>query len=522
MTAWSETPFGPPELEHARSSAIELIDGPNEGDVRWRVRRLAEAAEALVELDPNPALAVTASDVATELARDDPKGAGLVGAARASHLARRAAGDTAGAAAALGRLRETAEASGDVDGMYDATWLEFLTAVTDGDRFGVRRSLGALRSFATAGTSHRAVALHRSARCLAGAIADETAPADRWPDGTAYADDHRLRPVLAAWTAIQQRRPEDARFALDRTMEAGVLDLVPASVRPTALMVLGSVCAVVRSSEHVSTLLEALEPHGGTFIATGPQPVRWSGSVDLVVAELAMSVGDRVLANDRLDAARSACQHLRAGSMSARLRRAASATSATSDGTPSNTPDAVSAMPRHRAVTIRRNGSMWRFSRGSVDVMVRHRKGLEQLRVLLAEPGREHHCVDLVRPGAVRESGIEVLDERARDAYRARYEELTATIDEAATWNDSEREFLAREELSALAHELARGLGVGGRTRTTGSTVERARVNVTRTVRGAIARLSEHDPVFGSHLERSVRTGIYCVYEPDGSYEIDC
>ena len=49
----------------------------------------------------------------------------------------------------------------------------------------------------------------------------------------------------------------------------------------------------------------------------------------------------------------------------------------------------------------------------------------------------------------------------------------------------------------------------------TGSTVEQARTSVTRTLRYAIARLTEHLPEVGRHLSGTVRTGTWCRYQPD-------
>jgi len=44
---------------------------------------------------------------------------------------------------------------------------------------------------------------------------------------------------------------------------------------------------------------------------------------------------------------------------------------------------------------------------------------------------------------------------------------------------------------------------------------ERARVNVTKALRGAIRRIAQHDPDLGDHLRRRVRTGASCSYQPD-------
>jgi hypothetical protein len=38
---------------------------------------------------------------------------------------------------------------------------------------------------------------------------------------------------------------------------------------------------------------------------------------------------------------------------------------------------------------------------------------------------------------------------------------------------------------------------------------------VTKAIRATIKRVSEHDPILGRELEATVRTGTFCIYEPD-------
>jgi hypothetical protein len=73
----------------------------------------------------------------------------------------------------------------------------------------------------------------------------------------------------------------------------------------------------------------------------------------------------------------------------------------------------------------------------------------------------------------------------------------------------------ARVELESLTRELSRAVGLGGRTRRAGSAAERARVTAQRRVREAIRRIGELDPDLARHLERTIRTGTFCAYEPN-------
>ncbi len=69
-------------------------------------------------------------------------------------------------------------------------------------------------------------------------------------------------------------------------------------------------------------------------------------------------------------------------------------------------------------------------------------------------------------------------------------------------------------ELDQLVAQLAQAFGLGGRNRVAASAAERARLNVTRALRAALARLDEAVPGAGAALDRRVRTGLYCAYEP--------
>src|SRR6202022_2751187 len=66
----------------------------------------------------------------------------------------------------------------------------------------------------------------------------------------------------------------------------------------------------------------------------------------------------------------------------------------------------------------------------------------------------------------------------------------------------------------ALIAELKRATGLGGRPRRSGSPAEKARLNVTRTIRHAIIDLSTKVPERAAHVDGSIVTGVSCCYEP--------
>ena len=111
-------------------------------------------------------------------------------------------------------------------------------------------------------------------------------------------------------------------------------------------------------------------------------------------------------------------------------------------------------------------------------------------------------------------SAADVLDRQARAAYRQRLADLDEELAEAQEWHDTERASRLRAEQDFLVRELAAATGLGGRPRRLGSESERARLNVTRAIRGAISRIRDRDPGAAAHLDQAVRTGPRCAYSP--------
>jgi hypothetical protein len=190
-----------------------------------------------------------------------------------------------------------------------------------------------------------------------------------------------------------------------------------------------------------------------------------------------------------------------------------------------------------RAV-FRREGEYWTVAYGGSVVRLRDTKGLRHLARLLTDPAREVLAVELeaaeCRPAGTVVGGsrgragageLEVrpdlgdagtlLDATAKAAYKARLGELRAELEEARSGNDPVRASRARAELDFLAAELARAVGLGGRDRRAASHAERARLNVTRAIRAAMANLARAHPSLGEHLSSTIRTGRYCSYTPD-------
>ena len=185
---------------------------------------------------------------------------------------------------------------------------------------------------------------------------------------------------------------------------------------------------------------------------------------------------------------------------------------------------------------FQREGEYWFIAYEADTFRLKDTKGLRYLHTLLGNPGREILALHLVQhdeggfaptsnaPRLQREDGLrlfmpgdegEVIDRSARVAYEGRVRDLADEVEDAEASSDTERAALLREELDFIVEHLATATGLGGATRRTVSPAERARQSVTKAIKSAAARIDEYSLGLGRHLASTVRTGTYCIYQPD-------
>jgi hypothetical protein len=171
-----------------------------------------------------------------------------------------------------------------------------------------------------------------------------------------------------------------------------------------------------------------------------------------------------------------------------------------------------------RRAMLRPENGTWHIEFDGTELHVPDRKGLWHLRWLLARPHQPVPALSLMGawsdepiPGA--DTGP-VLDREALRQYRQRLADLDDELDALAARGDVRRLKERSAERDALVAELKRATGLGGRPRRSGSPAEKARVNVTRTIRHAIADLAARAPQLATHLDESITTGVSCCYEP--------
>jgi len=242
---------------------------------------------------------------------------------------------------------------------------------------------------------------------------------------------------------------------------------------------------------------------------------RWAGLAaerlgDLTAAEahLAMAVerNDRAGARRHAEASRNELARVRA----AREGEG----KATRSSPPSAAPSAE----------LAREAEIWRSEFEGRRSHVPDARGLHYLAKLLAQPHVEHHVLDLAglagAEGLRDQDGAEVLDARAKTELRERVRDLRETVDEAEADADLGRATRARAELEAIEDELARSLGLGGRSRRSPNASSRARVAVTLAIKRAIKAIEAVDAPMAQHLDRSIVTGTRCSYRPEIRAEV--
>ena len=329
---------------------------------------------------------------------------------------------------------------------------------------------------------------------------------------------------------------DGARTAVDQCVEAALAAALD-SEWPAMMMQLAEVIVAVGGHPAAEAVHRAIEPYGHVWVVEGiGAAIR--GPLDRVLGSLVALLGDREAAEARFAAAHEAATRAGATLLAAvvdhdagralgdraRLEQAAAVWRrvgatyrlAEIDEVTGST-CVAQPLVYVPANGIVRRGDVWSITFEGRTCTLPDRKGLRDLARLLAEPGRAIAALDLMAPGATVTEGStgSVIDAQARDAYRRRLAEIEAELDDADETGDAVRSARLAAEGQALIGELRAAHGLGGRLRAAGGTAERARTAVRSRIRDALERIRVADPALGRHLAQSVRTGTYCVYQPD-------
>ncbi len=313
-----------------------------------------------------------------------------------------------------------------------------------------------------------------------------------------------------AYVAVRAGETDRAAALLELHAGNGFARIGDDSEHLATLLMFGRTAVALGDRSSMQAMYDAFAPYAGMWIVDGIAAVCW-GPVELELARLSAGLGDQETGNRHLDAARSAVDEAGAEGVQRELRLVAEALGAAPT-------EPVAALVAEAAGWVH-EGEFWGLSYDGATVRLKDAKGLADLARLLAEPGREVHVLDLVSGElgtGPREGDLgEQLDPQARAAYRTRLAELEDEIDAASGDHDRGRLEIATAERDFLVAELTGALGLGGRARRTGDPAERARKAVSTRIKLAIDRVGRVHPTLAAHLRNSVRTGIFCSYQPE-------
>jgi tetratricopeptide (TPR) repeat protein len=375
-------------------------------------------------------------------------------------------------------------------------------------------------------------------------------------------------PVYGCGLALlhaEQGRLDEARREFEALARADFTDLAENCFWVASVALLAETCAFLHDAARAPRLYEMLSPWAGRTVVVGLAADCW-GAASRFLGILATTMrrwdeaerhfadalemnarmgarpyvaltqhawavmllerdarGDRARAHALLAAAGAATRDLDANLLDARVAALlpAAAEPAAAERPPA-APDARAGEGDGRQVLLRREGEFWTIGVPGRVFRLKDSVGLRNLAQLLRHPGRHFQAVELARaavggwsePRLTHGDAGAILDRRAKTDYRRRLASLQAQLEEATRAGDRARVGRLREEMDFIGGELARGVGLGDRDRRAASAAERARVNVTRTLREAVRRIDAHDPCLGRHLSAGIRTGTHCAYTP--------
>jgi 7-cyano-7-deazaguanine synthase in queuosine biosynthesis len=187
-------------------------------------------------------------------------------------------------------------------------------------------------------------------------------------------------------------------------------------------------------------------------------------------------------------------------------------------------------------------GNVWeaRFNGGQPILIQKHRKGCVYLQSLLSAPFAQRNVFEVVAVDLVENCGevamldpLELktgyqitqgmqrsdlgvtVDQRALDEYKRSILELLEDLREARENNDEGRKALLEEEIAKIEQARSAGSDHKGQPRKVRDARKNVRDAFRNSVNRAIEEISEHDSVFGEHLQAYVKLGAIVDYTPE-------
>ena len=180
---------------------------------------------------------------------------------------------------------------------------------------------------------------------------------------------------------------------------------------------------------------------------------------------------------------------------------------------------------------FRRSGQIWEIAFRGKRTQLKDAKGLRCLQVLLQNPGRDYHLLELEqaigqapppapgpRPdGDLGEPGDlgPIIDDRTRAEVRERLHTIDSDLAEAEANRDLGTADRLRDQKEQLERYLAAALGLGGRPRRSGDPVKQARDRVTQAITRSRKAIEREIPLLDEHLTGTLHQGAQWSYRPE-------
>ena len=327
-------------------------------------------------------------------------------------------------------------------------------------------------------------------------------------------------------------RESEAALELERVLPQVLAGAGPRWIGAVADLSLAAATLGNRSA--AASLYEALTPYATRLVVWAGAVITW-GPVSYYLGLLAAQLNDFDASAAHFEAAIDCAQHIGALPFLARSL-AGLADTRQAMGTGEDLRVASESLHRAREIAKRldmtvlleqlspptnewslvRDGQDWVLHANEERTRLSDIRGVHYLRTLVSAPGKDIPALDLVAGGAglVASQAGPVLDASALRSYRRRLAQLDEALDAADRAGSAKRAERVTAERQALLLELRRATGPSGRQRQVSPESERARVNVTRTLKTALKHIADRAPQAAAHLQASLRTGMTCRYDP--------
>ena len=182
----------------------------------------------------------------------------------------------------------------------------------------------------------------------------------------------------------------------------------------------------------------------------------------------------------------------------------------------------IACLPAVPMYALTCEGDFWHLTYERRTTHVKDGVGPKYLAVLLANPGMEVFCPDIITAAhgnpamRISQSNDYAADKEAIRQYKNLCE-LKEDLAGARKLNDLGRQDKLQDEVDLVAEHLQKLYGLRGRTRKLSSDAERARTSVTNAIRRMLTSdaVMKKLPAAHRHLDNSISRGIFMSYNPE-------